>query len=269
MKLSKLENHWILTAASTINPYKETFAGLHPSLKTITRVDLSTNKLSKLPILLFQMPALKTLNASENELNSLPCLWIGGRKDVSTKSSLKAGKPYSSCENIHENLTSEESCQDFTYAESGWNCPHLEEIELHHNSLTALPICLFELPMLKYLNVSYNDIQTVPFEMWIAPSLKFLDLKGNFVKKLPVLKIRRKGGQGNGKTSTLPRAKVLSLSKDRLDARSVLVLEFLVVILFVYYFNRNNFWTNTLWAKKKGLKNFSGRTITASEHFSV
>lgn len=222
MKLSKLEHQWILTAAIAINPYNETFAGLHPSLKTITRVDISTNKLSKLPIVLFQMPALKTLNASENEINGLPSLWIGGRKDVLTKSSLKAGKPYSSCEDIHENLTFEERCQDFTYAESGWSCPHLEEIELHHNSLTALPTCLFELPMLKYLNVSYNDIETVPFEMWIAPALKILDLKGNFVKKLPVLKIRQKRGSGNGKTSSLPRAKVLSLSKDNLDFRSVL-----------------------------------------------
>lgn len=222
MKLSKLEPQWILTAASAINPYNEQFTGsLHPSLKTITRVDFSTNKLLKLPVVLFQLPALKTLNASENEISSLPCLWLAGRKDVSTKSSLKAGKPYSSCENIHENLTFEDSSQNFSYAESGWNCPHLEEIELHHNSLTALPTCLFELPMLKYLNVSHNDIQTVPFEMWIAPALKTLDLKGNYVKKLPVLKIRRKAGPGNGKSATLPRAKVLSLSKDSLDLRSV------------------------------------------------
>lgn len=220
MKLSMLEPQWILTAACTLNPYSEAFAGLHPSLKTITRVDVSNNKLSKLPIVLFQMPALKTLSASDNEINGLPSLWIGGRKDVSSKSSLKAGKPYSSCENIHENLTFEESCQDFTYAESGWNCPHLEEIELHKNSLTTVPVCLFQLPMLKYLNVSYNDIQTVPFEMWTAPALKTLDLKGNFVKKLTVLKIRKNGGGStNGKSSTLPRAKVLSLSKDSLDFR--------------------------------------------------
>ena len=219
MKLTKVEHQWILAAASTMNPYHDTIAGFHPSLKTITRVDISTNKLTKLPIVLFQMPALKTLNASENEISGLPSLWIGGRKDISTRSSLKAGKPYSSCEDIHENLTFEESCQDFTYAESGWSCPHLEEIELHHNSLTALPTCLFELPMLKYLNVSYNDIQTVPFEMWTAPALKTLDLKGNFMKKLPVLKIRQKRESGNGKTSSLPRAKVLSLSKDSLDFR--------------------------------------------------
>ena len=220
MKLSKLEYQWILKAASTINPYPDMVVGLHPSLKTITRVDISTNKLTKIPIVLFQMPSLKTLSASENEINGLPSLWLGGRKDVSKTSSLKAGKPYNSCENIHENLTFEESCQDFTYAESGWSCPHLEEIELHHNSLTSLPTCLFELPMLKYLNVSYNDIQTVPFEMWTAPALKTLDLKGNFVKKLTVLKVRRNGGgSGNGKSSTLPRAKVLSLSKDCLDTR--------------------------------------------------
>ncbi|XP_068698664.1 leucine-rich repeat serine/threonine-protein kinase 1-like [Montipora capricornis] len=223
MKLAKLEKQWILTAASTINPYQEKFSGpLHPSLKTITRIDISTNKLSKLPIVLFQLSGLKRLNVSENELSGLPCDWIGGKKDVCTTNSLKAGKPYSSCENIHENHTFDESCQDFTYAESGWNCPHLEEIELHHNSLATLPTCLFELPMLKSLNVSHNDIQTVPFEMWIAPALKTLDLKGNYVKKLPVLKIKRKGTSGNhGKPSTLPRAKLLSLSKDSLDVRQV------------------------------------------------
>ena len=225
MKLSKLEHHWILTAASTINPYDGIVAGLHPSLKTITRVDVSSNKLSKLPIVLFQMPALKTLNASENAITGLPSLWLGGKKEMAQKNNLKAGKkPYSSCENIQENLAFEESEQDFTYAESGWNCPHLEDIELHHNSLTTLPTCLFELPTLKYLNVSSNDIQTLPFEMWTAPALKTLDLKGNFVRKLPVMKTRRGGRGSGGKTSSLPRAKALSLSKDNLpvDMRSEL-----------------------------------------------
>ena len=214
MKLAKLDYQWILTAATTINPYNDTVVGLHPSLKTVTRVDISTNKLSKLPIVLFQMPSLKTLNASENSITGLPSLWLGGRKE---SAHLKAGKkPYSSCENIQENLAFEESEQDFTYAESGWSCPHLEEIELHHNLLTSLPTCLFELPMLKYLNVAYNDVQTLPFEMWVAPALKSLDLKGNFVRKLPIMKTRRKGG--NGKTSSLPRSKALSLSKDNLPA---------------------------------------------------
>ena len=223
MKLTKLELKWIFTTASTINPYYGDFAGLHPSLKTVTRVDISSNQLSKLPIVLFQMPALKTLNASENAITCLPCLWLGGKKEKSVKhSSLKVGKkPYSSCENIPENLDFEDSVHDFNYAESGWNCPHLEDIELHHNSLTGLPTCLFELPLLKYLNVSYNDIQTLPFEMWTSPALKSLDLKGNFVRKLPVMKTKSTKG-GNGKTSSLPRAKVLSLSKDNLpvDLRS-------------------------------------------------
>lgn len=221
MKLTKLEQQWILTAASKINPYDGDFAGPHPSLKTITRVDISGNKLSKLPIVLFQMAALKTLNASENAITCLPCLWLGGKKEKKTKaSSLKVGKKaYSSCENILENLVFEESVQDFSYAESGWNCPHLEDIELHHNSLADLPTCLFELPVLKYLNVSSNDIQTLPFEMWTSPALKSLDLKGNWVRKLPVMKTRRaRAGTGNSKTSSLPRAKVLSLSKDNLPS---------------------------------------------------
>lgn len=221
MKLTKLEQQWILTAASKINPYDGDFAGPHPSLRTITRVDISGNKLSKLPIVLFQMAALKTLNASENAITCLPCLWLGGKKEKKTKaSSLKVGKKaYSSCENILENLVFEESVQDFSYAESGWNCPHLEDIELHHNSLADLPTCLFELPVLKYLNVSSNDIQTLPFEMWTSPALKSLDLKGNWVRKLPVMKTRRaRAGTGNSKTSSLPRAKVLSLSKDNLPS---------------------------------------------------
>ena len=223
MTLPKLEYQWIFMAASTINPFDGMVTGLHPSLKTVTRVDISSNKLVKLPIVLFQMPSFKTLNASENSISGLPSLWLGGKRDLAQKNSLKPGKkPYSSCEDIHENLALEEGEQDFTYAESGWNCPHLEDIELHRNVLTALPTCLFELPTLKYLNVSNNDIQTLPFEMWTAPVLKSLDLKGNFVSKLPVMKTRQGGRGGNGKTSSLPRAKLLSLSKDSLpiDARS-------------------------------------------------
>lgn len=225
MKLTKLEHQWILAAASIVNPYDGNFVGLHPSLKTITRVDISGNKLSRLPIVLFQLSALKTLNASENTISGLPSLWLGGKKEVTQRNSFKAAKkPYSSCENIQENLAFEDSEQDFTYAESGWNCPHLEEIELHHNSLASLPTCLFELPVLKYLNVSYNDIENLPFEMWTAPVLKSLDLKGNFVRKLPVMKTRRGGRGVTSKTSSLPRAKALSLSKDNLplDMRSEL-----------------------------------------------
>ena len=229
MNLPRVEHQWICHVASVMNPYDNAgLGGLHPSLKTVTHVDISTNTISKLPVVLFQMPSLKVLNASENSLTCLPCLWLGGRRETPQKGSAANGKLYKSCENVlNDDPSVQEKDCDFTYAESGWNCPHLEEMDLHHNSLTSLPTCLFELPSLKTLIASSNDLQIVPFDMWTAPSLRTLELKENFLRTLPVVRFQRKGSKG--RSSTLPRAKVLSQNKESAIFK-------LVFLLFLFYF---------------------------------
>lgn len=216
MKLSSVHPQWIVDGAKRINPQvAQGNVGLHPVLKTITRLDLSGNTLSKLPLIIFQLPSLKVLNISENSLSALPSLHNGRVKSAGTNgtSSISA-KKFHSCDNIADRIIEEEAENDFTYAESSWNCPHLEEIEVHHNSLTTLPTCIFQLPMLKFLNASFNDIDSLPFAMWFAPVLKTLDLKGNYLKMLPLSKeVKKKPPKAIPKTSNKPR----HISKSRDD----------------------------------------------------
>ncbi|XP_065057929.1 leucine-rich repeat serine/threonine-protein kinase 1-like isoform X2 [Rhopilema esculentum] len=66
-----------------------------------------------------------------------------------------------------------------------WNCPLLEELEIHKNELTSLPTCLFSLPSLKVLNLCRNNIKELPLDLWSAPSLKDVLLQGNQLTALP------------------------------------------------------------------------------------
>ena len=219
MKLSSIHPQWIVEAAKYINPTVELGStAMHPILRTITKLDISFNKLVRLPLIVFQLPSLKSLNASENSIKGLPSLSPGKKKETVKSGGLANGKlcwSQPDCHSILENSDTEDSDLDFNYQESSWDCPYLEELELHHNSLMTLPTCVFELPSLKYLNASYNDIDSLPFAMWSSPSIKNLDLKGNDLKNLPLFKARGKSGKAKpGKTSTLPRSKVLNTHKE-------------------------------------------------------
>lgn len=218
MKLSSVHPQWIVDAAKRINPQVASAnVGLHPVLKTITRLDLSGNSLTKLPLIIFQLPSLRILNLSENALGTLPSLHNGKVKTANGNGGTSNNpKKYHSCDNITDRVIQEEDEEevDFTYAESSWNCPHLEEIEIQRNSLTTLPTCIFQLPMLKFLNASYNDIDSVPFAMWFAPMLKTLDLKGNYLKLLPLTReVKKKAPKAIPKTAAKPR----HISKSRDD----------------------------------------------------
>jgi Leucine-rich repeat (LRR) protein len=220
MRLSSIHPQWVVDAAKRINPQVASGnIGLHPVLKTITRLDISGNALNKLPLIIFQLPSLKVLNISENSINSLPTLHNGRvRVQLGNGSGNSMSKKYHSCDNITDRVIEEEEDSDFTYAESSWNCPHLEEIEMHHNSLTTLPTCVFELPTLRFLNAAYNDIDSLPFAMWFSPMLKTLDLKGNYLKTLPLTEeIKKKTVKAVPKISTLPRPRHISKSRDDLN----------------------------------------------------
>lgn len=212
MKLTKILHQWLVSAASFINPQIGLVdGGQHPVLNTITRLDISANKLTQLPLVVFQLPCLKVLSASENSLSTLPSLGPRRKRETAPQNGVPNGKFSNSCDDVGEGDNTEDS--DFTYRESSWNCPHLEEIELNRNSFTTLPTCLFQLPSLRYLNMSFNDIDSLPFDMWMAPVLKTLELKGNYLKKLPVIKGRVPNGRR--KAATLPRAKVIPAEKPR------------------------------------------------------
>ncbi|KAK3754845.1 hypothetical protein QZH41_011322 [Actinostola sp. cb2023] len=201
MKLTNIHPQWIVDAAKRINPQVAAGnIGLHP------------------------LPSLKILNISENSLSSLPSLHNGRVRPGNGATSVTA-KKYHSCDNITDRIIEEEEDVDFTYAESSWNCPHLEEIEVHRNSLITLPTCIFQLPMLKFLNTAYNDIDTLPFAMWFAPVLKTLDLKGNYLKMLPLSKEVKRRPTSNPKPPPKTSNKPRNMSKSRDDISRELIPE--------------------------------------------
>ena len=66
------------------------------------------------------------------------------------------------------------------------DCECLEDIDLSHNKLTALPSYLFtDLPSLKSLNASQNKIRELPSSLWHNESMKTLDLSDNSLETLP------------------------------------------------------------------------------------
>ncbi|XP_028415469.1 leucine-rich repeat serine/threonine-protein kinase 1-like isoform X2 [Dendronephthya gigantea] len=163
--LNHIEPEWLFEAPKSVLRPEISATLNHASLAaTITNLDISKNRLESLPIEIFQLPSLKHLSASHNEISLLP---MGkGQGNVGSTSS------------------------DDVFSESEpsiWYCPHLEEIDLQNNNLMSLPGCLFLLPGLRILNASKNDIGSLPFDIWNSPNLRIVLLSNNYIKGLSVL----------------------------------------------------------------------------------
>ncbi|XP_047128384.1 leucine-rich repeat serine/threonine-protein kinase 1 isoform X1 [Hydra vulgaris] len=150
-----LEEKWILAAPSAIYSFHDDLIKnkLHPQL--ITEVNLSDNKLEFVPFILFQLPALRKLNLSNNRLYDL-CFTDSSENESHI---------------LNQNLVG----------------PTLEELELQHNTLKTLPKFIFKMPLLQYINCSNNSLNSLPMEMWLSESLKVLLLDHNYLNELPIL----------------------------------------------------------------------------------
>jgi len=170
--LQFIKEDWLINASLNLNSPEVHSKLRHDvglTLKLFTCIDLSNNSLEALPLVLFQMPSLKTLNLSENSLKSIPT------------ASIEAVNEF---EVISGNQT--EDTESFAMFTLNWNCPSLENLDMSHNHLKEIPKNVFEMPSLQTANFSWNQIATLPFEMWISPSLKTLVLEHNCLKELPM-----------------------------------------------------------------------------------
>ena len=169
--LDMVKEHWIIEAGLNLNPTNivpKLRRDMGLTLKLFTSIDLSSNSLETIPLILFQMPSLRTLNLSENNLKIIP-----------------NANPDSQHEENEEETASEEN-DPFHMFTMNWNCPSLESLDLSHNHLQEIPKNVFEMPNLQTANFAWNQITSLPFEMWIAPSLKTLSLEHNLLKGLPM-----------------------------------------------------------------------------------
>lgn len=159
--LTYIRTQWIVDAALHLNPkLKQNPRSFDIVLYSITRLDVSNNSLTSLPLTVFQLHSLRYLNVAQNKIDKLP---------IPVPSPAKRGFRRKST-----------SVEDADYL-----CPVLEELYLQDNRLDQIPDAVFRLPSLVTLTVSNNKLQQLPFSMWLAPKLKELNASFNLLKELP------------------------------------------------------------------------------------
>lgn len=157
--LTQLKTQWLIDAALHLNPkLKQNPRSYNIALYAITRLDISSNSLTSLPLAVFQLCSLKYLNAAQNKIEKLPV-------------------PEESPKRKYSKKHSSENLQYF--------CPVLEELYLQDNRLDMIPDCIFKIDNLVTLNVSNNKLQYLPYSLWLAPKLKELNASFNLLKELP------------------------------------------------------------------------------------
>lgn len=157
--LSQIRPQWLTDAALHLNhKLKQNPRNYDIALFAITRLDISSNSLTGLPITVLQLVSLRYLNVAQNKIEKLP---------EPVQSPSKRGRRKGSKEELN------------------YNCPVLEELYLQDNRLDRIPDAIFRLPSLTTLVVSNNKLQQLPYNMWLAPKLKELNAAFNLMKELP------------------------------------------------------------------------------------
>ncbi|VDL72174.1 unnamed protein product [Nippostrongylus brasiliensis] len=139
--LEATQPDWFIAAALQINPRLRT---TRLSLAAITRVDLSCNRLSVFPSVLFQMPSLRSLSLAENLITvvDMPSTYV-----ISTSLEIL---------NLKQNRLESLSPQFLS------SFPLLTTLDISQNSLTQLPEYIWLCPSLKELNAASNHLTSLP-----------------------------------------------------------------------------------------------------------
>ncbi|KHJ98123.1 kinase domain protein [Oesophagostomum dentatum] len=139
--LEAVQSDWFIAAALQVNPRLRT---TRLSLAAITRVDLSCNRLTAFPSILFQMPSLRSLNLAENLITAIdmPGFYV-------TSTSLEIL-------NLKQNRLEAIPPQFLS------SLPQLTTFDISRNCLTQLPEFIWLCPSLKELNVASNHLSTLP-----------------------------------------------------------------------------------------------------------
>ena len=134
------------------------------SLRHIMHLNLASNELREVPIELFLLPHLESLDLSNNQLESLPSVTLPPAPE------LGAG--------IHEQ-DRKGMGQRVSY-----RCHNLRSLQLSKNCLQSLPSQLFMLEMLEELDASHNSFNVLPLLLWLPSKLKELILHHNMLSQL-------------------------------------------------------------------------------------
>ena len=182
LSLPQIEVDWLYKACwqHTLKPPPD--VDIKITLASITRLDVSNNHLRTLPPEVFQMPSLKTLNASNNAIELLVF------EDEVTTPVTDAGYEVVLKDPSVSILTNVKPVfsRSVKPSKSAWVCSVLEEVDIHSNKLQTIPADVFKLLHLVRANFSDNCLDSLPFEMWSAPKLIELNLSRNNLSTLPM-----------------------------------------------------------------------------------
>ncbi|CAI5438648.1 unnamed protein product [Caenorhabditis angaria] len=139
--LDQVQSDWFIAASLHVNPRLRT---TRLALAAITRIDLSSNKLTTFPSILFQMPSLRSLNLSENSIRTIevPSYYI-------SSTSL-------------EILNMRNNNLEYLTPQFLASLPQLQNLDVSKNELGQLPEYIWLCPSLKELNASSNRLSSLP-----------------------------------------------------------------------------------------------------------
>lgn len=160
-----------------------------------TEIDLRNNYLTEIPLSLFQIPVLKHLNVSNNNLATLP---VGEEVSTSYKSAEWGWK----CKCLK--ILNVSSNAIHSLPEAVWALPNLEQFDASHNRLRKISqtICYNNkmskidvsynslkrvapfLFLAKEVNLSSNKLKSLPTEVWYSKSIKTLNVSGNRIEDI-------------------------------------------------------------------------------------
>jgi Leucine-rich repeat (LRR) protein len=163
-KLDHISEQWLISATLRINPRLRLCPkNQNLGLQAITKLDLSTNSLEKLPQTIWSLCSLRYLNLSHNKIEIL-----------------EMSQSNSSAPLLEEILLQEnqlESVPDELFT----MFPSLNSLNLSNNKLQSIPSAVWTSPKLQELNLSLNLLTEMPalssgMEMSMFDSLPYLSL---------------------------------------------------------------------------------------------
>ncbi|NWR66100.1 PIDD1 protein, partial [Bucorvus abyssinicus] len=157
------------------------------TLRCLTHLDLSFNRLSTLPSCILHLPSLRVLLVSHNSLVTLP-EDFGSLSRLTFFSAMKnqlKDLPQSIGELAElQDLDLSENALEFLPDEVG-NLHSCTELDLSGNRLLSIPDSLANLKSLRRLHLHSNLLVTVPASLASLPNLSRLDLQNNCLHAVP------------------------------------------------------------------------------------